>query len=98
MTRRNQAHIYAWLAGLLTAFYDGLLSVGVMDVLGPVAGVELPGVPWEKLKTLAMVALLVGFVSMARKLQQSPLPQIEFGEDNGNETQTTGPGAEADQG
>lgn len=79
MTQRNQKILYAWLETLLTAFWQGATGALGADVAGPFIGISVPSDPWEKMKTLAIVAVSLGTLSVINILKKSPLPQFEFG-------------------
>jgi len=79
MSRRNKQILYAWLEGLVSAFWDGVAGASVLDGVLRGTGVQFVD-GWAELQAAIGAGVMLGFVSMRRKLQQSPLPKFEFEE------------------
>lgn len=77
MSNHNKQILLAWAIGLLGAFWDGVGSVGGLAILDQAVGLQVQP-EGQKLKAALVQMLVVGFISMRRKLQESPLPQFKF--------------------
>lgn len=74
MSHRHKAQVYAWLKGLLQAFWAGAGTVTVLATADP----ESYGIyDWPRLKHSLVAMAVSGGFSMRNYLARSPLPEFD---------------------